>query len=90
MMELEVYVAGLRDLNKILELDRQLEAIGGLRYKVDSNNDLVYLGAINPRSTFVKFGRFSSGSDSTHALSVPSRRKFGRNRKRSRLAFKRP
>jgi len=43
MIELEVYAAGLRDLNKILELDHQLEAIAGLRYKVDSNHDLVYL-----------------------------------------------
>jgi hypothetical protein len=42
MMELEIYAADLRDLNKIL-LDHQLEAIAGLRYKVDSNNDLVYL-----------------------------------------------
>ena len=31
MLELEVYAAGLRDLNKILELDRELEAIPGLR-----------------------------------------------------------
>jgi hypothetical protein len=43
MIELEVYAAGVRDLNKILELDHELEAIAGLRYKVDSNHDLVYL-----------------------------------------------
>jgi hypothetical protein len=43
MLELEVYAAGLRDLNKILELDHQLAAIPGLRYKVDRNHDLVYL-----------------------------------------------
>ena len=41
MIELEVYAAGVRDLNKILELDHQLEAIAGLRYKIDSNHDLV-------------------------------------------------
>jgi len=41
MMELEVYAASLRDLNKILESDHQLETIAGLRYKVDSNHDLV-------------------------------------------------
>ena len=56
-MELEAYAAGLRDLNKILELDHQLEAIAGLRYRVDSNNDLVYFGVDKPCSTFVKFGR---------------------------------
>src|SRR4029077_20269541 len=43
MLELEVYAAGVRDLNKILELDHELEAVAGLRYKVDSNHDLVYL-----------------------------------------------
>jgi hypothetical protein len=43
MIELEVYAAGLRNIDKILELDRQLEPISGLRYKVDPNHDLVYL-----------------------------------------------
>jgi hypothetical protein len=43
MSELEVYAAGVRDLNKILELDHELETVAGLRYKVDSNHDLVYL-----------------------------------------------
>ncbi len=48
MIELEVYAAGVRDLNKILELDHQLEAVPGLRYKVDSNHDLVYLELEEP------------------------------------------
>ncbi len=52
MIELEVYAAGLRDLNKILELDHQLEAIPGLRYKVDRNHDLVYLELDEPTITF--------------------------------------
>ena len=63
MIELEVYAAGLRDLNKILELDHQLEAITGLRYKVDSNHDLVYLELDEPiinlreiRAIFLKLG----------------------------------
>ena len=43
MVELEVYAAGVRDLSKILELDHQLEAVAGLRYKVDSNHDIVYM-----------------------------------------------
>ncbi|HJT82636.1 MAG TPA: hypothetical protein VJ719_15675 [Chthoniobacterales bacterium] len=43
MIELEVYAAGVRDLNKILELDHELEAVTGMRYKIDSNHDLVYL-----------------------------------------------
>jgi hypothetical protein len=43
MIELEVYASGVRNLEKILELDHQLEAIAGLRYKVDSNHDIVYM-----------------------------------------------
>jgi hypothetical protein len=52
MIELEVYAAGLRDLNKILELDHELEAIPGLRYKVDSNHDIVYLELKEQTITF--------------------------------------
>lgn len=52
MIELEVYAAGLRDLNKILDLDHELEAIPGLRYKVDSNHDIVYLELEEPTITF--------------------------------------
>jgi len=48
MMDLEVYAAGLRDLNKILELDHHLEAIAGLRCKVDSNHILAYLELDEP------------------------------------------
>ena len=51
MLELEVYAAGVRDLNKILELDRELESLSGLRYKVDSNHDLVYLELDEPSTT---------------------------------------
>ena len=43
MIELEVYAAGIRTLEKILELDHELEAIPGLHYKVDSNHDIIYL-----------------------------------------------
>jgi len=63
MIELEVYAAGVRDLNRILELDHQLEAVAGLRYKVDSNHDLVYLELDEPiitlreiRALFRKLG----------------------------------
>ena len=52
MIELEVYAAGLRDLNKILELDHQLEAIPGLRYKVDANLNIVYMELDEPTITF--------------------------------------
>lgn len=52
MLELEVYAAGVRDLHKILELDRELQAVSGLRYKVDSNHDVVYLDLDEPTVTF--------------------------------------
>ncbi len=52
MIELEVYATGLRDLNKILELDHELGAIPSLRYKVDRNHDLVYLELDEPTITF--------------------------------------
>jgi hypothetical protein len=63
MIELEAYARGLRDLNKILELDLQLEPIAGLHYKVDTNHDLVYLELDGPtlslreiRAIFLKLG----------------------------------
>ena len=43
MIALEGYAAGVRQLEKILELDHELEGIPGLRYKADSNHDLVYM-----------------------------------------------
>ena len=52
MLELEVYAAGVRDLNKILELDHQLETLAGVRYKVDRNHDLVYFEMEEPIVTF--------------------------------------
>lgn len=52
VLELEVYAAGVRDLNKILELDIELGAIAGLRYKVDRNHDIVYMELETPTVTF--------------------------------------
>jgi len=48
MIELEIYAAGVRDLEKILALDRILETIPGLHYKVDTNHDIVYFEAEGP------------------------------------------
>jgi hypothetical protein len=63
MIELEVYAAGVRELAKILELEHELEAMPGVRYKVDTNHDIVYLEMDEPlytfrqiRSAFVKLG----------------------------------
>lgn len=57
MLELEVYAPGVRDLNKILELEHELEPLAGLRYKVDSNHDLVYLEFDAPTVTFREIRR---------------------------------
>ena len=51
MLEVEVYAAGIRNVDKILALDRELEAVGGLRYKVDRNHDIVYLDFDEPTMT---------------------------------------
>lgn len=51
MIELEVYAAGIRDVDKILLLDRELEGVSSLRYKVDSNHDIVYLDFSEPTLT---------------------------------------
>jgi hypothetical protein len=52
VLELEVYAAGVRDLNKILELDIELGPIAGLHYKVDRNHDIVYMELETPTVTF--------------------------------------
>jgi hypothetical protein len=52
VLELEVYAAGVRDLNKVLELDHEIEAVPGLRYKVDRNHDIVYMELEEPTVTF--------------------------------------
>jgi hypothetical protein len=52
VLELEVYAAGVRDLNKILELDIELGAIQGLHYKVDRNHDIVYMEIEAPTVSF--------------------------------------
>jgi hypothetical protein len=63
MIELEIYARGLREMGKILELDRQLVEIAGLRYKLDTNHDIVYLEFDEPtlsvreiRAIFVNLG----------------------------------
>ena len=43
MVELEIYARGLREMGKIAEQDWQLVEITGLRYKVDTHHDIVYL-----------------------------------------------
>ncbi|MEQ1851495.1 MAG: hypothetical protein ABMA01_07875 [Chthoniobacteraceae bacterium] len=73
MIELEVYAAGIRNLEKILELDHELEAIPGLHYKVDSNHDIVYLEFENPSFSVQELsGIFAKlGLDAKFVGSIP-------------------
>ena len=61
MFEVEIYAHGLREMGKILELDQQLVEIAGVRYKMDTNHDIVYIEFDEPtlsirdiRTIFIK------------------------------------
>ena len=64
MIELEVYAAEIPHIEKIIQIDHKIETVAGLRYKVDSNHDLVYLEFDEPasltsaaiRDTFTRIG----------------------------------
>jgi len=43
MIELEVYAAGVRQPEKMLGLALELDVMSNLRYKVDTNHDIVYM-----------------------------------------------
>lgn len=43
MIEIEVYAAGVRHPDKMMALALELDGISGLRYKVDTNHDIVYM-----------------------------------------------
>jgi hypothetical protein len=63
MFEVEIYARGLREMENVLELDRQLMEVAGSRYKVDTNHDIVYIEFDEPtlsireiRAIFLKLG----------------------------------
>lgn len=43
MIELEVYSAGVRHPDKMMSLALELDVMPGLRYKVDTNHDIIYM-----------------------------------------------
>ena len=43
MIDLEIYAAGVRRPDKMMALALELDVIPGLRYKVDTNHDIVYM-----------------------------------------------
>jgi len=43
MIELEVYAAGVRKPDKMMGLALELDVLPELRYKVDTNHDIIYM-----------------------------------------------
>jgi len=43
MVEVEVYAAGIRNPAKMMGLAVELDTVPSLRYKVDTNHDIVYM-----------------------------------------------
>ncbi len=43
MIDIEVYAAGVRHPDKMMALALELDVTPGLRYKVDTNHDIVYM-----------------------------------------------
>ena len=73
MIELEVYAVGIRNLEKILALDHELEAIPNLHYKVDSNHDIIYLEFEEPSISIQDLGGIFAklGLESKFVGSIP-------------------
>lgn len=75
MIELEVYAAGLRAPDKLMGLDLELGAIPGLRYKVDTAHDVIFLESDDPelsleeiRSIFNKLDLQARFVGQTHTI----------------------
>jgi len=43
MIEVEIYAAGVRAPEKMMALALELDTLPGIRYKVDTNHDIVYM-----------------------------------------------
>jgi hypothetical protein len=75
MVELQVYAAGVRAPDKLMGLDLELGALPGLRYKVDTLHDMIYLESDDPslsleeiRSLFVKLDLEARFVGQTHSV----------------------
>jgi len=87
MLELEVYAAGLGELDKILELDHQLSPFRGCVTKSIGTTTWFISSSTNPPSPFAKSARSFANSRSIHV----HRRNSGRasaKTKRSRWVYK--
>lgn len=88
MIELEVYAAGVRATEKILELEHELEVLPGLRYKVDVNHDVVYMELDQPSVSLeqVKEIFLHAGLDAKFVGSIPA--EMNRKAKTQRISTK--
>jgi hypothetical protein len=75
MVEFEVYATGLRAPDKLMGLDLELGAIPGLRYKVDTLHDVIFLESGDPnlsleeiRSIFNKLDLHARFVGQTHTV----------------------
>lgn len=75
MVELQVYAAGVRAPDKLMGLDLELGALSGLRYKVDTLHDLIFLESDDPslsleeiRSIFNKLDLEARFVGQTHSV----------------------
>jgi len=75
MVELQVYVTGVRAPDKLMGLDLELGNLPGLRYKVDALHDMIYLESDDPslsleeiRSIFLKLDLEARFVGQTHAV----------------------
>ncbi len=60
MIEVVIYAPGVRQNDKILGLSLELDGIPNLRYKVDTNHDIIYMefgGDVPPLDTIESFFR---------------------------------
>jgi hypothetical protein len=74
VIELEIYAAGVRQADKLTGLHLELGAIEGLRYKVDTLHDVIFLEADDDnlsleeiQSIFNKLGLKAKFLGQTHA-----------------------
>ena len=77
MVELQVYAAGIRAPDKLMGLDLELGTLPGLRYKVDTLHDLIYVESDDPslsleqiRSIFNKLDLRALFVGQTHSVAA--------------------
>lgn len=73
MIEVEIYAAGVRAPEKMMALALELDTLPGIRYKVDTNHDIVYMefGAHAPALHALKSIFNKAGLDAKFVGALP-------------------